>query len=94
MNANHHTPTRAPGSECAALAAVLPLLDEAGLDARDAASAREHLATCAYCQDQAAAYKRLDAALRRHFGPAAVPPLLTEDIVWSITGIPEEEIML
>jgi hypothetical protein len=93
MNANHHTRTHVPGSECAALAAALPLLDDEGLDARDAARAREHVATCAYCQDQAAAYKRLDAAMRRHFGPAAVPPLFTEDIVWSITGIPEEEIV-
>ncbi len=81
MTSNHPTAERGPTPMCAALAAVLPVLDEPEVDARTAAEARAHLTTCAYCRAQVAAYDSLDAALRRQLGPAATPRVRTEDIM-------------
>ncbi|GEM_PF-3194644 len=70
-----------PGSGCAAFAPLLPVMNEADIDADDLTSLRAHLETCPYCQDQLASYERLDAAMRRHLGPAAVPRLSAADIL-------------
>jgi hypothetical protein len=63
MSMNHQ---HAPSATCAAIAELLPILDEPELDSPAAMEAREHVRTCAYCQEQYASYARLDAALRRH----------------------------
>jgi hypothetical protein len=88
--ANHHDAPPTPGPECAALAPLLPLLSEGGNDTHAEAGVRGHLATCAYCQSQLAAYDRLDDALRRHFGPNAVPTLALEEIMDDIRDLTEE----
>lgn len=81
MTSHHPTPGGGPPPACAAYAAVLPVLDEPEADARAVAAARTHLATCAYCRAQIAAYDRLDATLRRQLGPTATPSIRTEDIM-------------
>ncbi len=70
-----------PGSDCASFASLLPVMNEAGIDTDDLTSLRAHLASCAYCQAQLASYERLDAAMRRYLGPAAVPRLSAADIL-------------
>lgn len=77
---NHVTPP--PGTDCPRFADILPVL--ADRDDALAAEARQHLAGCAYCQAQQRAYVRLEAALRRTFGPAATPHIPTEDIMASL----------
>jgi hypothetical protein len=81
MNSNHHTPQRGPSARCQAFAALLPLLDEPGIDADAAAEARAHLATCAACQAERATYQWLDAAARRYLSPPATPRYQTERLM-------------
>lgn len=78
---NHHTPTRGPTTRCKAFAALLPLLDEPDMDADALAGARAHLAACAYCQQQRAAYRQLEAAAVRYLRPPAIPQYQTEEIM-------------
>lgn len=78
---NHNQAASQTTPECAAIAAILPLLDDDGLVPRDADRVREHLAGCSACQAQRRAYTRLNIALRRHFGLAAFAPLRTEEIM-------------
>ncbi len=91
MSTNHRTPNVAPGHECASFAALLPVLDEAATDPRQAARLREHLTTCAYCRAEYAHFQQMDGALRRHFGPEVTPRLETADIVWVLSE--EEELL-
>ena len=70
---NNHLPERLPGPGCGFLVDLLPLLDEELLHEPEASQVRAHVAGCAYCQQQRAAYSRIDANLRRHFG--GLPPL-------------------
>lgn len=93
MSNNHSLAPRVLEPECGRYAALLPVLDEAGTDPAEAAQAREHVAGCARCQAELAAYSRLEGALRRHFGPEAAPRLSTADLLWSSTGLPLEDIM-
>jgi hypothetical protein len=75
-------PPPAPGPLCAAYAPLLPLLDAQALAPEQEKSLREHLANCAWCQNQRAAYTVVEAALRRQY--AAIPsarPLTLEDIM-------------
>jgi hypothetical protein len=65
-----------PGPECFFFADLLPLLGEETLLEPEASEARAHLAACAYCQQEYAAYRRIDANLRRHF--EALPSLRFE----------------
>jgi hypothetical protein len=81
MTDNHHIPQPLPGPLCPSFAALLPVLNEPAVDAHAAAEARAHAATCAYCQSQLATYDRLEAALRRHLGPAETPRRHAEDIM-------------
>lgn len=74
----------APGPDCPRFAALLPVLDDDTVDPDNAAHARAHLATCAYCQTQRAAYDRVDTGLRRHFGLAVAKPYSTEEIMSTI----------
>ncbi|MGH2515328.1 MAG: anti-sigma factor family protein, partial [Ktedonobacterales bacterium] len=78
---NHTQPFDQLAPACAALAPLLPLLDDETLAPADAARVREHLTYCSACQAQRAAYSRLTIGLRRHFGPTAFAPLRLEDIM-------------
>src|SRR6185437_4584049 len=76
-----------PTPDCAMFAPLLPLLDSYDLSPEEAARAREHLNTCAWCQREYAAHAIVDGALRRHFGELSpgTPPFLTmENIVNTI----------
>jgi hypothetical protein len=70
---NHHLSGQKPGPECAWFADLLPLLGEGALPEPEASETRAHLATCASCRQEYAAYQRIEANLRRHFG--ALPEL-------------------
>jgi len=75
-------PPPAPGPLCAVYSPLLPLLDAQALPPEQERSLREHLADCAWCQNQHAAYRAMEAALRRQY--ASVPsaqPLTLEDIM-------------
>lgn len=78
---NHHQPVGQLSPDCAAIAALLPLLSDETLTPHEAGRVRSHLAGCPSCQAQQHAYARLDVALRRHFGPTAFTPLRTEEIM-------------
>ncbi len=73
---NGHLSGPTPGPECLFFADLLPLLGEETLPGLEASEARAHLAACAYCQQEYAAYQRIDANLRRHF--SALPSLRFE----------------
>lgn len=88
---NHHTPTRSPTARCKSFAALLPLLDEPDMDADALAEARAHLAACAYCQQQRAAYRQLEAAAVRYLSPPAAPCYRTEEIMRDLLGEPAAE---
>lgn len=60
-----------PGPLCAAFAPRLPLLSSGALEDDEAAPAREHVAGCAWCQQELARYVAVDEALRRQFGAAS-----------------------
>ncbi len=81
MNAGQLTPSPA----CARIAALLPLLDDPQLNGKEAESARDHLAGCAYCQAQQERYRGLDHALRARYGLTSVPPRPTEEIMQHLT---------
>lgn len=83
MNGRHvPTPKPVPGPLCGAYAPLLPLLDTRALSREEEASLREHLADCAWCQHQRAAYTTAEAALRRHYASSpAAKPLTLEDIM-------------
>lgn len=88
---NHHTPPPSPTARCKSFAALLPLLDEPDMDADALAETRSHLATCAYCQEQRAAYRRLEAAAVRYLSPPAAPRYRTEEIMRDLLGQPAVE---
>lgn len=81
---------QAPGrrDECARYAHILALVDvapdDAGRDAPEWRAAQAHMAGCAHCQADQRAYARLDADLRRAYGPTAVSPLRTADLLAAI----------
>ncbi|HST88413.1 MAG TPA: hypothetical protein VLJ14_08550, partial [Ktedonobacterales bacterium] len=82
MSSNHATPPPTPGPLCAAYAPLVPLLESALLTDDDVASARAHLATCAWCREEIGAYAVVDDALRRHYGSAQTGYFLNlEDIM-------------
>lgn len=72
-----------PGPDCAKFAPLLPLLDSYDLSPEEAARAREHLNTCAWCAREYAAHAIVDGALRRHFGELSpgTPPFLTMETI-------------
>lgn len=77
---NRHFPEPSPGPDCVSFVDLLPLLDEDLLHELEASRLRAHLAACAYCQRERAAYERIAANLRHHFGaqPLRLSP---EDIM-------------
>ncbi|HLY30787.1 MAG TPA: hypothetical protein VKQ36_07145 [Ktedonobacterales bacterium] len=93
---NHHSPegALAPTFTCIRFAPLLAAMDELSevselpaAEWRDElAQAREHLASCAWCQREAQAYARLDEVMRHAVGTAALMPLRTEDIMRDILG--------
>ncbi len=85
---NHQTPSRGPTSRCNTYATILPLLDEPGIDPDARAEARAHVATCASCQQQRAAYRQVELAARRHLGPPVSPHYQTEEIMRDLLGEP------
>lgn len=78
--------------ECARVAAILPLLDDPALDPTRAATAHEHLRTCAACRVRRDDYARLDAALRVRYGLASVPRRSTEEIMQHINESPAPDV--
>jgi virginiamycin B lyase len=70
-----------PRPLCAAFAPLLPLISSGALEDDEAAPAREHVAGCAWCQQELARYVAVDEALRRQFGAASENlPLLPFDL--------------
>src|SRR5260221_3604800 len=67
MNTHLNTHAPQPAPDCATYSPRLPLLAHGLLEAAEAEDVRAHLATCTYCQAQAALDDALDAALRGHF---------------------------
>jgi hypothetical protein len=65
------TTTPAPRPLCAAFAPVLPLISSGALEEDEAPPTREHVAECAWCQQELARYMTVDEALRREFGAGA-----------------------
>ena len=62
------TTTPAPRPLCAAFAPLLPLISSGALEDDEATPTREHVAGCAWCQQELARYAAVDEALRRQFG--------------------------
>lgn len=78
-----------PTARCKAFAALLPVLDLAGGEANAVEEARAHLADCAFCQAEYAAYRQIDSALHRHLSPPATPRYNTEELVKDVLAWPE-----
>jgi hypothetical protein len=75
-------PPPAPGPLCAVYSPLLPLLNARALPPEQEVFLREHLADCAWCQNQFAAYVVVEEALRRQYASTpSVPPLTLEDIM-------------
>jgi anti-sigma factor RsiW len=77
---------------CATYAPRLPLLARGLLDAAEAKEVRAHLATCAYCQAQAALDDALDAAMRHRYQVAGDEDrflFTTEEITQMRERVPE-----
>jgi hypothetical protein len=66
MNTNSPMPT----PDCATYSPLIPLLTHGLLEEGEAAQVRAHLATCSYCQAQAAVDDALDDTLRQRFASA------------------------
>jgi len=76
------SPRPVPGPFCALYSPLLPLLGARALSPEEEASLREHLADCAWCQNQLAAYVVVEDALRQRYASApSVQPLTMEDIM-------------
>jgi hypothetical protein len=61
---------------------LLPLLDARALTPEEETSLREHLADCAWCQNQLAAYMVVEEAVRRQYATLPSPqPLTLEEIM-------------
>ena len=65
------TSTPAPRPLCAAFAPLLPLISSGALEEDEATPTREHVAGCAWCQQELARYVAVDEALRREFSAGA-----------------------
>ena len=65
------TTTPAPRPLCAAFAPLLALLSSGALEDNEATPTREHVAGCAWCQQEMERYTAVDEALRRQFGAAS-----------------------
>ena len=70
------TTTPAPRPLCAAFAPLLPLISSGALEEDEATPTREHVAGCAWCQQELARYSAVDEALRREFGAGALASVL------------------
>ena len=76
------SPRPVPGPFCALYSPLLPLLGARALSPEEEASLREHLADCAWCQNQLAAYVVVEDALRQRYASApSAQPLTMEDIM-------------
>ncbi|HEX6123608.1 MAG TPA: hypothetical protein VFY89_10630, partial [Ktedonobacterales bacterium] len=92
MSTNSHTPAAAPvpGPRCAAYQPLLPIWRAGDVEAPTAEELGAHLATCAYCRAELAAYDALDARLRRHFAPppaAGAPDALATADLLAMLGL-------
>jgi virginiamycin B lyase len=68
--------TPAPRPLCSAFAPLLPLISSGALEEDEATPTREHVAGCAWCQQELARYAAVDEALRWQFGAASESTLL------------------
>jgi hypothetical protein len=80
---------RGARAACDRYAPTLALLDDPAIDPAERAEALAHLAGCALCQADRAADERIDAALRRAFGPQGAAPLRTRDLLVAIGATSE-----
>lgn len=87
---NHRHIPPATTQRCVALRPLLPLLSSGELDAAAAEELREHVTTCAWCQEKLVSYAVVDDALRRHYGAAGRTPYAP----MSLMDDPEPEITL
>src|ERR1051326_9587668 len=85
---NHQTPQHSPTARCKTYAALLPLLDESDTDPTALAEAQAHLATCAYCQQQRAAYRQLEVAALHYLGPPNPPRYQTDQLMRDLLAEP------
>ena len=87
-NHRHTLPVATP--RCAALRSLLPLLSSGMLAPAEAEGVREHVATCAWCQNKLASFAVVEDALRRHYGAAGRAPYAPT----ALLDDPEPEITL
>lgn len=80
---SHPPAIPSPTPLCAAFETLLPLLGTDALTTDETRATREHVAGCAWCRAQLAAYEALEAAARRHYGSDAegTPLFSLEDIM-------------
>jgi len=83
---------RTTRAACDRYAPTLAMLDEPGLDADERRAALAHLAGCARCQADQRAYARMDADLRRAYGPAVAAPQSTAALLAAIGATGEAPI--
>jgi hypothetical protein len=68
--------TPSPRPLCAAFAPLLPLISSGALDVDEATPTREHVAGCAWRQQELARYAAVDEELRRQFGTTSQESVL------------------
>lgn len=78
-----------PGPDCAQLAPLLPLLNSGALEPDETRAICDHMARCAWCQQQAHEYEMMEAAMRERFSVApAARPLISMDDILARAGTP------
>ncbi len=78
-----------PGPDCAQFAPLLPLLNSGALEPDETRAICDHMARCAWCQQQARAYETMEAAMRERFSIApAARPLVSMDDILARAGTP------
>src|SRR5579862_6606843 len=65
-----------PGPDCAQFAPLLPLLTSGVLEPDETRAIHDHLAHCAWCQQQIREYETMEAAMRERFSIAPTARLL------------------
>lgn len=78
-----------PGPDCAQLAPLLPLLNSGALEPDETRAICDHMARCAWCQQQAREYETMEAAMRERFNVApTAKPLVSMDDILARAGTP------
>ena len=78
-----------PGPDCAQFAPLLPLLNSQALEPDETRAIDDHMARCAWCQQQVREYEMMEAAMRERFSIApAATPLVSMDAILARAGTP------